>query len=79
MVSATTTIRVDQETHRRLFAISRASGRPMIDVLRDATDALERAHFASLVTSELDALRQDPAGWASYTADADLALRDGLS
>ena len=35
MVS-TTTIRVDQETHRRLVAISRASNRPLIDVLRDA-------------------------------------------
>ena len=78
-VSATTTIRVDRETHRRLVAISRASDRPLIYVLRDAADALERSRFASLVTSQLDALRENPAHWASYSADADLALHDGLA
>ena len=78
-MSDTTTVRVDKETHRRLVAISRASGRPLVDVLRDAADALERARFATLVASQLDALRRDPAEWASYTTDADLALQDGLS
>ena len=76
---STTTIRVDQETHRRLIAISRASNRPLIDVLRDAADALERVRFATLVASQLDALRHDPEDWARYTADAELAVPDGLS
>ena len=76
---STTTIRVDQETHRRLIAISRASNRPLIDVLRDAADALERARFATLVASQLDAMRRDAEDWAHYTADADLAVRDGLA
>ena len=75
----TTTIRVDQETHHRLVTISRASGRPLIDVLRDAAEALERSRFASLVTSQLDTLHRDPDRWASYTNDADLAVHDGLS
>ena len=78
-MSTTTTIRVDHETHRRLVAISRTSGRPLIEVLRDAADALERARFASLVASQLDVLRQDPDDWASYSADAELALHDGLA
>ena len=79
MFVSTTTIRVDQDTHRRLAAISRASGRSLIDVVRDAADALERARFASVVASQLDALRKDPAEWARYIADADLAVHDGLS
>jgi predicted transcriptional regulator len=74
-----TTIRVDHETHRRLIAISRASNRPLIDVVRDAADALERARFATLVASQLDAIRQHPEDWASYTTDAELAIRDGIS
>ena len=78
MVS-TTTIRVDQETHRRLIAISRATNRPLIDVLRDAADALERARFATLVASQLDALRHDPEDWVRYIAHAELAVHDGLA
>ena len=74
-----TTIRVDQETHRRLIAISRASNRPLIDVVRDAADALERARFATLVASQLDAIRQHPEDWARYTTDAELAIRDGIA
>jgi predicted transcriptional regulator len=76
---STTTIRVDHETHRRLVAVSRASNRPLIDVVRDATDALERSRFAALVAAQLDVIRQDPEDWACYTTDAELALRDGLA
>ena len=76
---STTTIRVDQETHRRLIAISRASNRPLINVLRDATEALERARFATLVAVQLDALRHDPDDWASYIAQSELAVHDGLA
>ena len=76
---STTTIRVDQETHRRLTAISRASNRPLIDVLPDAAGALERARFATLVASQLDALRHDPEDWERYTAHAELAVHDGLA
>jgi len=76
---STTTIRVDQETHRRLTAISRASNRPLIDVLRDAAEALERARFATLVGAQLDALRHDPDDWARYIAQSELAVHDGLA
>ena len=76
---STTTIRVDQETHRRLIAISRASNRPLIDVVRDAAEALERAGFASLVAAQLDALRHDPDEWACYTAQSEFAVHDGLA
>jgi predicted transcriptional regulator len=75
----TTTIRVDQDTHRRLVEISRSSSRPLIDVVRDAVDALERTRFATLVAAQLDAIRHQPEVWASYTADADLGLGDGIA
>lgn len=75
----TTTIRVDQHTHARLIAISRATNRSLIDVVRDATDALARARFATLVASQFDDLRRDPDGWAHYTANAELAVHDGLA
>jgi predicted transcriptional regulator len=75
---STTTIRVDHETHRRLVAISRASNRSLIDVVRDAAEALERAQFATLVSSQLDAMRRQRDDWAAYTGDAELAVRDGL-
>lgn len=51
----------------------------MIDVVRDAADALERARFATLVASQLDAIRQHPEDWARYTTDAELAIRDGIA
>ena len=77
-MSATTTIRIDRETHRRLVAISRASGRQLLDVVRDAAEALERARFAANVNGQLDRLRQDPSAWDDYVSDAELAIRDGI-
>ena len=78
-VVSTTTIRVDHETHRRLVAISRASNRPLIEVLRDAAEALVRARFATLVAAQLDALRHDPDDWACYTAQSEFAVHDGFA
>jgi len=78
-VPETTTIRVDRDVHRRLVALSDRTGRQLMDVVRDATDALERAQFAALVSAELDELRKDPDTWAAYVAEADLSLRDGIA
>jgi predicted transcriptional regulator len=77
-MSSTTTIRVDKAVHERLLQIGRESGRQLVDVLSDATEALERAHFANKIRIEMDALRSDPKSWASYVAEFDLAASDGL-
>jgi hypothetical protein len=77
-VARTTTVRVDERTHALLLDISRATGAPLIDTLRDAAEALRRQRFAQQVAGELSVLRRDPAAWEDYVADADLALGDGL-
>lgn len=76
---ATTTIRVDRDVHERLVQLSRTTGQQLIDVVRDATEALERVRFASTVTAELDALRAHPEDWAAYVAQADLGVGDGIT
>jgi hypothetical protein len=78
-VSSTTTIRVDKAVHERLLKIGRESGRQLVDVLSDATEALERAHFANKIRIEMDALRSDPESWDAYVAEFDLAASDGLT
>ena len=75
----TTTIRVDKAVHERLLQIGRESGRQLVDVLSDATEALERAQFAHKIRIEMDALRSDPESWDSYIADFDVAASDGIA
>ncbi len=78
-MNTTTTIRIDTETHRRLSAIAKASGRPLIDVVRSATEALERAEFAQLVTGQIERLRADPERWVDYLGEAErVNVGDGL-
>lgn len=76
---ATTTIRVDRSVHERLQTISEATGRQLVDVIADATDALERIRFAEAVRREVDVLREDPLMWAAYLAEFDVAISDGIA
>ncbi len=77
---ATTTIRVDTETHAELLELSESSGASIIDTVRDATEALRRQRFASQVASELNVLRGEPAAWKEYLAEADAtSVGDGVS
>ena len=77
---ATTTIRVDTDTHERLVEISKVTGESLIDTVRAATEALRRAQFASRVTAELNELRQDEGAWQGYLAEAErTAVSDGIS
>ena len=76
---ATTTIRVDTETHARLQALSSESGRSLIDTVRDATEALGRQRFAHQVAAELGALRADEDSWKAYLAEAGAtSVSDGI-
>jgi hypothetical protein len=75
----TTTIRVDKKTHARLVELSHASGASLMDTVSAAAEALRRQRFAHDVAAELDALREDPAAWASYLADAEAtSVADGV-
>jgi len=76
---ATTTIRVDSETHARLVELSEAGGATLIDTMREATEALERQRFGVRVTTEMAELRQDTHAWAAYLADAEAtSVGDGI-
>lgn len=76
----TTTIRVDVPTHRRIQIIHEATGKPMMEIVREAVDALDRVRFAATVASELHELQSQPEAWAHYLAEADgLPSGDGLT
>ncbi|HZD22958.1 MAG TPA: hypothetical protein VE569_06080 [Acidimicrobiia bacterium] len=76
---ATTTIRVDTDTHARLQDLSRESGRSLIETVRDAAEALGRQRFAHQVASELAELRTDKDAWRAYLAEAEAtSAADGI-
>ncbi len=76
---ATTTIRIDTDTHARLVELSDAVGASLIDTVRDAVEALRRQRFGRRVTAEMAELRSDPEAWASYLADAETtSVTDGV-
>ena len=76
---ATTTIRVDKETHERLRELSKQSGRSLIDTIRDATEALGRQRFAHQVAGELAALQTNQDAWDAYLAEAEsTSVTDGI-
>lgn len=78
MPAATTTIRIDRDVHQRLLVLSRESGRQLMDVVRDAADALERTRFAHSVAAEFEVLRKDQGAWNAYLGEAELAVDDGV-
>jgi hypothetical protein len=76
---ATTTIRVDTETHSRLVSLSERAGASLIDTVRAATEALERRRFGEQVADQIGRLRQDPAAWVDYLTEAgESAVADGI-
>ena len=76
---ATTTIRIDTDTHARLVELSEAAGASLIDTVRDAVEELRRQRFARRVTAEIAGLRSDPEAWASYLAEVEsTSVTDGL-
>jgi hypothetical protein len=68
---ATTTIRVDNETHAELVDLSRRSGASLLQTVREAAEALRRQRFAEETVRKLDVLRADPAAWADYLAEGE--------
>lgn len=76
---ATTTVRVDLETHARLLQMGAASGSSLMDTVREAAEALRRQRLGQQVADEVAVLRTDPAGWAEYLAEAEASsVSDGI-
>jgi Tfp pilus assembly protein PilV len=76
---ATTTIRVDTETHAKLLELGSSSGSSLMDTVRDAAEALRRQRFAQQVTGQLDGLHENPSAWAEYLAAAEsTTVADGV-
>lgn len=77
MTATTTTIRVDRETHARLLELSRVSGRPLIETVKSAAEALERQAFVTRVRAEFEAMSDEE--MASYRVEIDsVTVSDGL-
>lgn len=64
-----TTIRVSDETRRRLAELAKTTRRPMTEVVDDAVDALERRVFFEEVNARYAELRADPVTWAEILAE----------
>ncbi len=76
---ATTTIRIDTDTHARLVELSTANDASLIDTVREAVEALHRQRFADQVVSQLAELRSDPVAWKTYLAEAEqTSVTDGI-
>ncbi len=74
-----TTIRVSDETHRRLAALAGRIGDPMTEVVGRAVDALERLLFFDEVNHRFEELRADTDAWAEIEDERAVegsALRD---
>lgn len=76
---ATTTVRVDLDTHEQLVALGAASGRSLIETVRDAAEALRRQRFAATVAGEYARLRSETDSWDDYLAAAEATdVADGI-
>ena len=76
---ATTTVRVDTQTHALLSELSDAEGWSLIQTIRAAADALRRERIGRDTARRIAELQRDPEAWAEYLADADsTAVPDGI-
>ena len=64
-----TTIRVTEQTRDRFAQLAKVTGRPMIELLDEAADALERRVFFDQLDAGYAELRRDPAAWAEIEAE----------
>lgn len=76
---ATTTIRVDKETHAVLAEAATESGESLMATVHEAAEALRRQRFAKGVRADFARLRADPEAWADYLAEAESTyVADGI-
>jgi predicted transcriptional regulator len=78
LMTDSTTIRVDRDTHRRLLDLSQSADLSLMEVLRRATAALEQQLFVAEAKSQMQRLRADPQAWVDYLRDSSLTeVSDG--
>jgi hypothetical protein len=78
LMTDSTTIRVDRDTHRRLLDLSQSADLSLMEVLRRATAALEQQIFVAEAKSQMQRLRADPQAWVDYLRDSSLTeVSDG--
>ena len=80
-MTGTTTLRVSDQTHRRVAELARATGRQMQSIVEEAVSRYERALFWELFESSYERLAQDKAGWAEVERERRgeaPALTDGV-
>jgi|GEM_PF-671797 hypothetical protein len=79
LMTDSTTIRVDRDTHRRLLDLSQSADLSLMEVLRRATAALEQQLFVAEAKSQMQRLRADPQAWVDYLRDSSLTeVSDGV-
>jgi hypothetical protein len=78
-VSHGATIRVNQKTRDRLAERSRATGRPMTELLEDAADALERRLFFDQLAARYSELRGDRQARAAISSTENPTIIHSMS
>ena len=80
LMTDSTTIRVDRDTHQRLLTFSQQQGLSLIEVLRRATDALDRELFVGEARAQIEKLKADPQAWVDYLRESSLTeVADGIN
>lgn len=80
LMTDSTTIRVDRDTHQRLLTISTQQGFSLMEILRRATDALDRELFVGEARAQIEKLKADPQAWADYLRESLLTeVADGIN
>jgi hypothetical protein len=80
LMTDSTTIRVDRDTHKRLLAFSQQLGLSLMEILRRATDALDRELFVGEARAQIEKLKADPQAWVDYLRESSLTeVADGIN
>ena len=80
LMTDSTTIRVDRDTHQRLLVFSQQQGLSLMEILRRATDALDRELFVGEARAQIEKLKADPQAWADYLHESSSTeVADGIN
>ena len=80
LMTVSTTIRVDRDTHQRLLVFSQQQGLSLMEVLRRATDALDRELFVGEARAQIEKLKANPQAWADYLHESSSTeVADGIN
>ncbi len=81
MATASLTVRIKPETHRKLSALAKQMETTLPEVLDKAISEFERRQFLEGVAADFARLRADPVAWEEELAERrewDCTLMDGL-